>query len=211
MHTKDAARRSFFLGDLLLQQHQTLQKGFWPRRTTGDVDIDRQDLVDPLHDTVNIVHAAGVGAAAHRHDPLGVGHLLVDPQHAGSHLLERCPGNDHQVRFARRTAQNLGTETGQVETRRHAGHHLDKTAGEAEEHRPEAVLAPPVDGIIEGGQNDIRRQLFAHETPRSALRLSRCARGPQSRPPVFQRCTSPRKRIKIKKQTWAKPDQPSRS
>ncbi len=160
--TQHLARRLFIVGDFFLQQQQALQEGLGARRATGDVDIDRQDLVDPLDDRVDIVHAAGIRAAAHRHDPFRVGHLLIDPEDRRAHFLERRSGNDHQVGFTRSRPQHLGPEAGQVETGSHTGHHLDKTAGETEEHRPKRILAPPVYGIVKPGQNDILRQFPAH-------------------------------------------------
>ena len=57
-------------------------------------------------------------------------------------------GDDHQIGFAGGVAQHFSTEAGDVEAWRHAGHHLDEAARETEEHRPETVLAPPVDGVI---------------------------------------------------------------
>jgi hypothetical protein len=112
-----------------------------------------------------------------------VGHLLVEAQDGRPHLLERGAGDDHQVGLARRSPQHLGTKAGEIEARRHARHHLDETTGEAEEHRPEAVGASPVDRIVEGSEDDVVGKTFAHPS----FLAVRPARGPQSRPPIFQR------------------------
>src|SRR5689334_24835073 len=48
---------------------------FGTRRTSGDVDIDRDDRVDPLHDRVVVEDVAGRGAGAHRDRPLRLRHL----------------------------------------------------------------------------------------------------------------------------------------
>src|SRR5687768_3791649 len=64
--------------DALLQQDDALQQRFGPRRAAGDVDVDRDDLVDALGDGVAVpVGAAAVGARTHGDDVLGIGHLLV--------------------------------------------------------------------------------------------------------------------------------------
>ncbi len=151
--------RTLLASDLLLQQHQPLQKGLGPWRATGHVDIHRNDLIDPLHHAVDVVHPAGVGAAAHGHHPARLGHLLVEPQHRGGHLLEDRTGDHHQVGFARGAAQDLGPEAGDVVAGGKGGHHLDKTAGKAEEHRPERVGAAPVDQVVQPGQQDVVRKL----------------------------------------------------
>src|SRR2546430_12176141 len=66
--------------DPLLEQHDALQEGLRPGRAARDVDVDRNDLVDPLGDAVGVpVGAAAVGAAAHGDHVLGVGHLVVEP------------------------------------------------------------------------------------------------------------------------------------
>ena len=48
------AIRSYYVlgGDLLLQQHQPLDEGFGTWGTAGNVDVDGDDLVDPLDDAV---------------------------------------------------------------------------------------------------------------------------------------------------------------
>ena len=144
--------RAFVAPDLLLQQHQTLQKGFGARRTAGDVDIDRQELIDPLYHAVDVIHPAGVGAAPHGDDPARLGHLFVQTQDVGGHLAEGGAGNHHQIGLARGAAQYLGPEAGDVVARGKRGHHLDETAGKPEEHRPERVGAPPVDQVVQVGQ-----------------------------------------------------------
>ena len=112
-----------------------------PRRTAGQVDVDRDDVVDALDDRVVVEHAAGAGADAHRDDPLGVGHLVVDLAHDRGHLLADPAGDDHQVGLARRGGEALHAEPGDVVVGRADGHHLDGAAGQAEGRRPDRGLA----------------------------------------------------------------------
>src|SRR5436305_438064 len=73
--------------DALLEQHDALEQGLRPRRAAGDVHVDRDDLVDPLGDAVRVpVGTAAVGAASHRDDVLGVGHLVVETPDGRGHL-----------------------------------------------------------------------------------------------------------------------------
>ena len=57
LQAEHLAGRLLFGGDFLLQLQNPLQKSFRTRRTAGDIDINRKNLVDALDDTVNVVHA----------------------------------------------------------------------------------------------------------------------------------------------------------
>src|SRR3954469_20198872 len=46
----------------LVQPDDPLHQLLGPRRAAGDVDVDRDDLVDRLHDRVVVEHAAGARA-----------------------------------------------------------------------------------------------------------------------------------------------------
>ena len=67
----------------------------------GHVHIDRQELVDALHDAVDVVHAARVGARSHRDDPARLHHLLVELLDDRRHLDEHGAGDHHQIGLAR--------------------------------------------------------------------------------------------------------------
>jgi hypothetical protein len=74
--------------DALLEQDNALEQCFGPRRASGDVHIDRDDLVHALGHRVRIpVRAATVGARTHGDDVLGVGHLVVQPLDRRGHLV----------------------------------------------------------------------------------------------------------------------------
>ncbi len=140
---------------LFLKQNQTLQNRFGAGRAARDVDIHRQDLVDALDDAVNIVHAATVGAGSHGHDPLGFGHLLVEPQNYGCHLFEYGSGSDEKIGLPGGPSENLGAETADVVAGRIGYHHLDEAAGQAEKHGPETVLPRPVDEIVDSSLDQV--------------------------------------------------------
>ena len=90
-------RAELHVHDLVVQLEDRVQQHLRPRRAAGQVDVDRHDVVDALHDRVVVEHAAGRRADAHGDDPLGLGHLVVDlPQHR-RHLLADPAGDDHQV------------------------------------------------------------------------------------------------------------------
>src|SRR5512140_2580787 len=54
--------------DLLFQLQDSVDQPFGSRRTAGHPDVDRDDLVDALHDVVGAIEAAGGCAGAHGHD-----------------------------------------------------------------------------------------------------------------------------------------------
>src|SRR3989442_8367146 len=75
-------------GDLLLQLHDAVEQGLGPGGAPGHVDVDRDDLVDPLRDGVAVpVGAAAVGARAERDDVLGLGHWIADTLHGRGRLV----------------------------------------------------------------------------------------------------------------------------
>src|ERR1700722_14660257 len=52
--------------DLFLQGHEGVNQGLGPRRTTGNVHIDREKAIDPLEHVVAVAkRAAGYGARSH--------------------------------------------------------------------------------------------------------------------------------------------------
>src|SRR5436305_485956 len=63
-------------GDLVLQLHDPIDHGLRTRRAAGNVDVDRQDLVDALQHRIIVVEAARGGAYTEGHHPLGLAHLL---------------------------------------------------------------------------------------------------------------------------------------
>ena len=64
-------------------------------------------LVDALHDRVVVEHAAAARADAHRDDPLGLDHLVVDLAQHRRHLLAHPAGDDHEVGLARAGPEDL--------------------------------------------------------------------------------------------------------
>ena len=116
------------------------------RRAAGDVDVDRDDLVDALGDGVRVpVRAAAVGAGAEGDDVLRLGHLLVEPLDRGRHLVGDRAGDDHQVGLARAGRERDDAEPDEVVAGHGRGDELDGAAGEAEVEDPEAVAAAPVE------------------------------------------------------------------
>jgi hypothetical protein len=88
--------------DLVVQLEYCEEQHLRSRRAARQVDVDRHDVINALHDGVVVEHPAARCAYAHRDDPFGLGHLVVDlPQHRG-HLLAHPAGHDHQVGLARR-------------------------------------------------------------------------------------------------------------
>ena len=135
--------------DLLLELEDRVDQLLGRRRAARDVDVHGDDLVDPLRHVVRPVEASRGGADAHRDDPLGLGHLVVDPPQDRRHLVRHRAGDDQQVRLARREADDLRAEAGDVVVRRRDRHELDAAAGGGERERPERVAAGPGHHLLE--------------------------------------------------------------
>ena len=73
----------------------------------------------------------------------------------GAILRNTVPEIDHQIGFARRRAQNLRTETGDVVFAREGGGHLDVAARQAEVERPDRVFLTPGDDVLQPRQNEV--------------------------------------------------------
>ena len=138
--------------DLLVQADDALHQRLGSRRAAGHVDVDRDDLVDALEHRVVVEHPARARARAHRDHPLRLEHLVVDLAQRGGHLVRHSAGDDQQVGLARRRAEALHPETGDVVAGRDDRHHLDRAAGEAERVGPHRVRLRPGDRLLERRQ-----------------------------------------------------------
>ena len=137
--------------DALLQEHDALEERLGPRRAARHVDVDRKDLVDALgHGVAVPVGTAAVGARAHGDHVLGVGHLLVEPQDGGSHLVGHGARDHDQVGLTGAGRQRDDAQTHDVVAgRRKGGAHLDRAARKAPLVHPDGVLAGQVEELGE--------------------------------------------------------------
>jgi hypothetical protein len=81
--------------------------------------------------------------------------MLYKSPHAAGHFVRHRAGDDHQVGLPRRGAKRAGAEAVHVVTARPGGHHLDRTAGQSERHRPDARLPGPIDRLLDGRRDDV--------------------------------------------------------
>src|SRR5215211_2680257 len=148
--------------------------GSW--RTTWNVNVNRNDLVDTLDNGVVIKNTTGRRASAHRDNPLRLRHLVVNPAQHRRHLARYATGDDHHVSLSRARTKYLSTKTRQIVSRRGRVHHFDRAASESKSRRPQRRLPRPVNERVEPrGQN--LRQSFCNyifethlELPYAAVR-----------------------------------------
>src|SRR5262245_58579186 len=138
-----------FAFDFLLQHEDAVEQTLWPWRTAGDVDVDRDDAVDALHDGVVVEHATARRARAHRDTPFGLGHLLPDATQHRRELERHSARANEQVGLARRKRLALHAEPCEVVVTCGSRHELDRAACCAERHGPERILTAPVHKLIE--------------------------------------------------------------
>src|SRR6476646_3639583 len=137
-----AAQLEDLLLDLLAQLQQPLDQRLWARRAAGHVDIHRHERVHALHRVITIVELTTRGGAlAHRDDPLGIGHLLIQTDKARPHLDRDGARDDHQVSLARAGAEDLRAKAREIVVRLPGGDHLDGAAGEAIAQWPDRAAA----------------------------------------------------------------------
>ena len=140
--------------DLLLQERNGVDELLRPRGASRNIDVHWDHLIDGNESVVR-EHAGRGGAGAHGDDPLGFGHLLVQAADDGSHLVRDASGDDHEIGLTRRTAHDFGAEARNVEARADHRHHFNGAAGQAKAHGPNGVFASPVDGLIDGRQDQV--------------------------------------------------------
>src|SRR6476646_5395593 len=149
--------------DLLVEHDDPVQERLGPGRATRDVDVHRDDLVDALDDRVVVEHPAATRADAHRDDPLGLDHLVVDLAEDRRHLLAHPAGHDHQIGLAGAGPEDLHPEAGEVVVRGAGRHHLDGAARESERGGEDRVPASPTDNVLQpGGEEVVRDGIEGH-------------------------------------------------
>ena len=109
-HRRIRASRWTFSCSFSIAVHEHLG----PRRAPGHVHVHRHDRVHARDESVVVEHAPRRGAHAHRDDPLGLGHLVVDLAQHRPHLLRDPARDDHQVGLPRRRAEHLHPPPRQV-------------------------------------------------------------------------------------------------
>ena len=150
--------------DFLLQLHQSPDQRLRTRRTSGDIDIDRNQTIDALRHCVRVVRTAACRARSHRDHPLRFRHLIPKPANDRRHLFGHRAGDDHQIRLSRRRAKNFRPEARHVVTRIEHRHHLDRAAGQAELHRPKRRLASPIENFVDRGCEDVGIEAILDQT-----------------------------------------------
>src|ERR1700737_296836 len=87
--------------DFLLELEQSFGQGLGTRRTSGDVNIHRQDLVDAVANRIReLEQPAAIRTASHRDDVLRIGHLVVEQARPQRHFERQRACDDHQVGLA---------------------------------------------------------------------------------------------------------------
>src|SRR5512135_2604081 len=157
--------------DLVLQLDDAIQQRLGSRWATGNVDIHRNDAVTTTNHRIGImVIAAAVCARAHRDHPARLSHLVVNLAQSRGHLVAQRTGHDHYIGLTRAGTECAGTKTVQVIARQCRMHHLNRTAGEAEGHRPQRTSACVVDHRVRSCRDEtlFKYAFNTHTSPPSS-------------------------------------------
>src|SRR5262249_46941785 len=103
--------------DLILQLEQRIKQILRPRGTTGNVDIDGDDLIHALQHSIGVKRTSNTRAGAHGNAPFRVRHLVPDPLQYRRHFKRDGTGNDHEVGLPRTGPKHLGSESRDIEAR----------------------------------------------------------------------------------------------
>src|SRR5262245_26431947 len=136
-------------GDLVLQLHQPVDDRFRTGRAAGDVDVDRNDRVDPLHGGVVVVEAARARADTEGDHPLRLGHLIVDALEHGRHLVADGADDEEHIGLPGREAGQPRAEPIDVVVGARRRHVLHPAARRHERVLEDRVLPRPADGLVE--------------------------------------------------------------
>ena len=136
--------------DFALELHQAIEESFGTRRTTGDIDIDRQDLVDTGHNAIGILEGtAGNGATAAGDNIFRLGELFIEAHESRGHLMDDGALHHNIVCLTRRVAGHFEPEAGHVVARGTEAHELDSAAARAETEGPKRIGNTPINEFVE--------------------------------------------------------------
>src|SRR5215471_15589389 len=176
-------------GDPVLQLHEAVDHRLGAGWTARDVDVDRDDRVDPLHGGVVVVEAAGARAHTEGDHPLRLGHLVVDALEDRRHLVADRAHDEQDVGLPRREPRQSRAEAVDVVVRARGGHVLHTAARRHERILEDRVFPGPADGLVE---------LAGEEAAYS-----------HSRPPLRQIYANPSMRMAKNTTISTKPNHPS--
>src|SRR6266568_7406523 len=134
--------------NLVLKFEQRVEQRLGPRRASRHVNVHRDDVVRALQHRVAPIHAAGRGTRAHRDDPFRLGHLVVDALHGHGHLVSHRARDDHAIGLPWRKAHHFHSEARNIKPARPRRHEFDGATSQSHRHRPDGILAKPVNGGV---------------------------------------------------------------
>src|SRR5262249_3397125 len=114
-----------------------------------NVNVDWNITVDAFKHIVALLEwSTRDRTRSHGNHVLRVSHLVVKPHNLRRHFLRDRPGNDHQIRLARRWPENFTAEARYVVPRCGSGDHFNCATSQSKLERPDRVLATPVVQIL---------------------------------------------------------------
>src|SRR2546427_6540300 len=136
-----------FRFDLRAELQEAVDQGFRPHGTAGDEDVCRDERVGAFDHRVGVVvRTAADRTLAHRDDPFGFRHLLVQAAHRGTELERNRTVQEEHIALPRGRAVD-DAETLDVVPRIRGRGHLDRAAHDAEHQRPGRVAFRPVEEL----------------------------------------------------------------
>ena len=96
-----------FVFHYILKLHNAIKYSFRPRRATGYIDINRNNLVDALQHRIRVENTTTGGAGANSDYPTRFCHLQINLPQNRTHFLGNCARNQQHIALARCKAHTL--------------------------------------------------------------------------------------------------------
>src|SRR5574344_2101058 len=123
-----SATKELFDLNFTLQLHHTIKNGFWTWRTSRDVNINWNELVDTTNYIIALFERSTTnGASANSYNVLWLCNFIVQTLENRCHFIGNCTSTHNQVCLTWRVTSNLKAEAREVVTCTTDSHELNTT------------------------------------------------------------------------------------
>lgn len=146
-----------------LQLHQCVKYRFGAWWTSGNIDMDGNYSVDSLNCRVVIVKPAARRTCAEGHNPLRLGHLLIDPRQDRCQFLIYRTYHHKKVRLSWAETGQKRTETIDIIRRHRQGHVFHRTTSRRKRVRENRIFSCPIDRLFDARKDHrfYKQSIFA--------------------------------------------------
>ena len=149
------------MSDSTLELHQSIQDRFRPGRASGNININGNNAINPLHRSIIIVKTSAGRAGAKRHYPFRLTHLFVYPLKNRGQLLVHSANHHEEISLPRAKSRQKSPEAVNIVWRHRQRHIFHGTARRRKRIGKNRILASPADSLVYSRENySFRQQLI---------------------------------------------------